>query len=292
MTSSNNSFSGIWGETTPEMVEVADSLSVEHKEKPVNLRRKTQRKAFGIFSVMSTLVFFALLSLGVTAVYSTLTGERDLIKLASDPAYIVLSMVSMHFSWVLGAWVSVKAPTVKRFFVRLKFKFKRIDPLLGLGYAALFFGFASALSWFLTGVMGLDVEGAENTSTFTQFEGLWLIIFAYGFVSIAGPIVEELFFRGFMMQGIVNSLSRIANPRRLRRTVQVVSLLITATVFGFFHIQTDAGDVWWVTVVVTGMLGLFMGAISLIHKRLGPAVFAHIFYNCTAITIAILSTSS
>lgn len=93
------------------------------------------------------------------------------------------------------------------------------------------------------------------------------------------------------MQAVVNSLGRIVNPQKLRKTIQVVALLITATVFGFLHIQTDAGDVWWVTVFITGMLGLFMGTISILHKRVGPAVFAHVLYNLVAISLAIASTT-
>lgn len=289
MTSSKGSFSGIWGETTPEMREVAEELSEENIEKHVRIKRLTFRNAFGVISVFSTMFLFFIISLAVTAIYGFATGETNPLNLAKDPIYIVLSMVSMHASWLLGSWIAVKAPSIKRYFWRIKFRFKKYDILIGLGYAAVFFAISTGLSWFLTDVLGLDITAAENTSIFTQFTGIWLFVFAYLFVSILGPTVEELFFRGFIMQAFVNSISRILNPRKFRWAIQILALIITSSAFGFMHLQMDAGSVWWVTVAITGMLGLFMGGISILHNRLGPAVFAHIFYNCTAITIAILS---
>lgn len=290
MTSSNGTFNGIWGETTPEMKLVANSLAEEKREKPQLISKTVKRKSFGLLSVAATMMFFMLFTLGVTAVYTAITGETKIENLTTQPVYIVLSMVSMHVSWMLGAWVSVKAPNIKRFFKRLKFTFKRYDIFIGVGYAIAFFAFSALISWLLSEVLNLDVASAENTSIFTQFNGIWLIIFAYLFVSIIGPTVEELFFRGYIMQASVNSLSRMFNPRKFSKLIQVIALLLTSAAFGFLHLQTDAGDVWWVTVFVTGMLGLFMGTISIMHKRVGPAVFAHIIYNAIAITTAIIAS--
>ncbi|MEE8046683.1 MAG: CPBP family intramembrane glutamic endopeptidase [Dehalococcoidia bacterium] len=86
-------------------------------------------------------------------------------------------------------------------------------------------------------------------------------------VGILGPIAEEIFFRGFVLPGLVK---RFGVGR---------SLLLSSLVFGLFHIDPGA-------IVPTFALGLALGWVYLKTGSIWPAMFAHGLHNTVAVLIA------
>lgn len=85
---------------------------------------------------------------------------------------------------------------------------------------------------------------------------------------ILGPIGEELFFRGFMLNGLRN------------RFGLKTSVVLSSIVFGSAHIVPGA-------IVATFFLGLALAWIYVRSRSLWPAIFAHCLQN----TIAIVATA-
>jgi membrane protease YdiL (CAAX protease family) len=86
-------------------------------------------------------------------------------------------------------------------------------------------------------------------------------------VGIAGPLAEEIFFRGFVLTGL---LKRFGIGR---------SLLLSSLLFGLFHIDPGA-------IVPTFALGLVLGWVYLKTRSIWPAVFVHALHNTVAVLIA------
>ena len=86
-------------------------------------------------------------------------------------------------------------------------------------------------------------------------------------VAVAGPIAEEIFFRGFVLSGLLKRFG-------VRR-----ALLLSSLVFGLFHIDPGA-------IVPTFALGLVLGWVYLKTGSIWPSIFAHALHNGVAVLIA------
>jgi len=90
-------------------------------------------------------------------------------------------------------------------------------------------------------------------------------------VGIVGPIAEEIFFRGFVLPGLI------------KRFGVTRSLLLSSLLFGIFHFDPGA-------IVPTFILGLALGWVYLKTGALWPAIFAHGLHNSLAIMLAKYAT--
>ena len=86
-------------------------------------------------------------------------------------------------------------------------------------------------------------------------------------VGIIGPAAEEIFFRGYVLPGLIK---RFGVGR---------SLLLSSFIFGLFHIDPGA-------IVPTFALGLALGWVYLKTGSIWPAIFAHGLHNTVAVLVA------
>lgn len=90
---------------------------------------------------------------------------------------------------------------------------------------------------------------------------------------IGAPIVEELFFRGFVQRPAVARLGR------------VVGVVLTSVLFGLTHFQA-------LQLPALVVFGLVLGVLADRTGRLGPSIVTHMAFNATTIvTLVILSSS-
>ncbi|HUF32068.1 MAG TPA: type II CAAX endopeptidase family protein [Acidimicrobiales bacterium] len=89
---------------------------------------------------------------------------------------------------------------------------------------------------------------------------------------VVAPVLEELFYRGLWLR---------AAERRIGR---VGAVLLTSAVFGIVHLQP------YDFVALAGF-GLLLGVLTVRTGRLGPAIWAHVAFNLTAV-INLLALSS
>jgi membrane protease YdiL (CAAX protease family) len=83
-------------------------------------------------------------------------------------------------------------------------------------------------------------------------------------VGIGAPIVEEIFFRGFLQRALVR---RIGEP---------LGVGVAALAFALTHFQ-------WLQLPALFLFGVVLGIVTLRHRRLGPAIVAHMVFNMTAV---------
>lgn len=91
-----------------------------------------------------------------------------------------------------------------------------------------------------------------------------------------GPLMEELFFRGFMY------------PVLARRMGAVWAVLLTALPFGLLHLQ-QYGWAWGAGLVIF-LVGVACGAVRAVTKSVAAAFLVHVGYNGMQMAIALVAT--
>ncbi len=149
----------------------------------------------------------------------------------------------------------------------MRFRVERSDPLIGLPAGLVTQLILVPLLYvpifWIFGHKDLSDQAKELTDR-ASGAGIALLILL---VVIGAPIVEELFFRGFLMGALERTSGRAG------------ALWISALFFGVVHfepLQTPA----------LVLFGLVAGLLVQRYGRLGPSIFAHMGFN--AVTVAIL----
>lgn len=163
--------------------------------------------------------------------------------------------------------------------------YRRPGAVLGSGFrlGPRMLGMA-ALTWvavfFLQVVIGLVVVGVLGPDAAPEAGGLppevaqgppWSLILA---VVVITPVAEELFFRGFLLQGLWRSFgSRVA-------------VVVSALLFGLSHF---GGASLTAVIPVAGgtAIGLVFGAMFVRTRNLGVTVVAHALVNGVAILLTV-----
>lgn len=130
-----------------------------------------------------------------------------------------------------------------------------------IGLSALMF-WVQVLIW-----LNIDLLLPPDTAEKALNEAGGSIVITLILVGLLGPIAEEIFFRGFVLPGLIK---RLGVGR---------ALVISSLVFGLFHIDPGA-------IVPTFALGLALGWVYLKTGSIWPAIFAHGLHNTVAVLIA------
>ena len=120
--------------------------------------------------------------------------------------------------------------------------------------------------WMLE-ILKLDFLLPPNTAKEVlnlAFENIFITIIL---VSMIVPICEEVFFRGFL----INGLERKFNLK--------ISLLISSGIFSIFHIHIGS-------LFPTFILGICLGLFYIKSKSIYPSIFIHSIHNFLAVIIS------
>jgi uncharacterized protein len=91
-----------------------------------------------------------------------------------------------------------------------------------------------------------------------------------------GPLMEELFFRGFLY------------PVIARRMGVVWGIVLSALPFGLLHLQQYG---WaWAAGLIIFLVGMVCGAVRAVSKSVGASFLVHAGYNGTQMVIALVTT--
>lgn len=136
-------------------------------------------------------------------------------------------------------------------------------------------------------VVGITRERPESNLQDFVTPGLgqtgWLIVYAV-VISIIGPIIEEIFFRGLALRSALASLSRSTRPRLATR--QQAAALGTAALFAALHLQ-EVGSLTSLLVLMPALFffGWLVARWTMSSGRLGGAIVAHIGFNAVAAAV-------
>ncbi|MFZ0319661.1 MAG: type II CAAX endopeptidase family protein [Candidatus Sulfotelmatobacter sp.] len=194
-----------------------------------------------------------------------------------------------HLSWVEVAQKPVLALLSE--FVAYGFVALYMILLLEVKYrtrfwAAIRWNWPGVTGWSFLGVgvlmVGLDIVGARflpvpKTTPFDQFfERPMDAYLTAVFAVTLGPLMEELFFRGFLY------------PVLARRMGVFWSVLVTAILFGSIHSPQYGYS--WAAVLIVGMVGVVLTTVRALTKSVASSFLAHVGYNATLMTLAALAT--
>ncbi len=120
----------------------------------------------------------------------------------------------------------------------------------------------TAISLFFSKIMGI-----ENQNPYVEMPEIKFKWFSLLAVFLA-PIVEEIFFRGFMQPAII------------KRAGTFTGIAVTALIFGLSHVQyiNYSAAIFSVTAI-----GLVLGITRHLTGSVMPGIFAHFFNNLLAI---------
>lgn len=305
--------------------------TVWSKKAPVNPHKLFPKKKarWGIIEVVNSLVILIVLQVAfaVYLMFDAVTenlnaGIEDeqviiesILEKATTPTAIIVSSILMYFSWIFMMWYATRFRGYRSFAKDFWLKMKPKDILLGVGVGAVLFGAVQGASYLLT-AMGADLTGSDNTQVFQGHGPVWGAVLLIGLVGIVGPTMEELFFRGFLMQGLIRHFRRgnISGPRgTVSHAVQswnaslfngylkfrnwgykhkyTISVVLSSLIFGMMHFSGFQDGNYFgpiLIVLITGTLGSAFAILTLKTRRLAPAIFAHITYNSIVATIVLL----
>lgn len=224
---------------------------------------------------------------------------------------LVLIMVSMYIIWVGFMFYSTHFRGEKSFAKDfwLKFSWKR-DIIFGIILALALRGAEIGILSFLEGI-GVDLTGSGNTANIVDQTGIWYFVIAILLASIIGPLCEELFFRGFLLQAFLRNFTRgnftepttLVGKTALSNTPIVynaykalrhltykwryaLSVILTGVIFGLMHWPGTTDFAGWLPVIETGIIGIILGYIVVKTKRLGLAIVAHMAFNLSGVILA------
>lgn len=117
---------------------------------------------------------------------------------------------------------------------------------------------------------GFNETARQNPYSYMPEDKIRAIIFLAIFIA---PIVEEIFFRGFMQPALIRTLGPFSG------------ILLTAMIFGISHTQYFGN---YVAIVSVTTIGLILGVTKYYTGSVMPGIFAHLFNNLLA-AISLLS---
>lgn len=191
-----------------------------------------------------------------------LTGLLLLLMIMARPILLIFGILHADFGFMfyymvifgVALWVGYKwrkKHTGEKSFP-LNFRHIIYLPVVAIAAVALQTGFISPLVGLIAVPEPLIPFLLEDTFQLTFFSFLTVVLLA--------PLLEEVFFRGIIQEGL------------MQRRGPVVAILLTSLLFGFIHLNP-----WQ---FVTGfLLGLFVGWLYYLTRDLLLAIGFHLFNN-------------
>jgi uncharacterized protein len=195
--------------------------------------------------------------------------------------YVVATLLGLWVGFIGAPWLASRTQGTRHFLRDLGVRFRVIDLAgiaIGIGgqicVAIMYAPFQHEIH---------DFNGPSQRLTGGSHGGGFAII-AIATVVFA-PAMEELFFRGLLLKGLVRVLTPLGAGRGAARVAGVVvAVIVDGLLFGLAH-----GEL--VQLAGLAFFGMVLAAVSYRTGRLGMNMVAHATFNLVAI-IAILSSGN
>jgi membrane protease YdiL (CAAX protease family) len=188
------------------------------------------------------------------------------LDLAQKPMSVLLAQLLSYVVVALYMILLIEGKYRTRFWQAIRWNWPGIAGVSMLGIGVLMLGL-DLLAKFLP---------MPKTTPFDQFfarpSDAYLTV---AFAVTLGPLMEELFFRGFLY------------PVTARRMGIVWGILFTALPFGLMHYLQYRS---WGAVLIVALVGVVLTTIRAMTKSVASSFLAHVGYNGTLMVLAALQT--
>lgn len=262
------------------------------------------------FAVLSVFLSIETAQLAASGMNIEQIEEEALKSIQSLGPMLLVTQLSMYVGWLVAMlYVTFRKGLhsfAKDFWLRFKWK---TDIFLGITIAV-GLRLAELLLFTILGLLGISVEGADNSSQW-QGDTLWAYFFMFVIVSFVGPFFEELFFRGLLLQGLLKTFRRRSFVPRtwfgdkvqrtypplwygfsrykefLYRHKYSLAIIVSSVAFGFMHFQGFESFGQWLVIIETGTVGAVLAYMTIKTKRLGLAIVTHIVFNFSGMFVSL-----
>lgn len=192
--------------------------------------------------------------------------HRSWIEVAQKPVLALLAELLAYIAVALYMFLLVEGKYHTRFWQAIRWNWPGVAGLSIFGVGVLMLGF-DALGRFLP---------MPKTTPFDQFfERPMDAYLTVAFAVTLGPLMEELFFRGFLY------------PVIARRMGAVWGIILTALPFGLMHYAQYRS---WSAVLIIIMVGVVLTTVRAVTKSVASSFLAHVGYNGTLMVLAAVAT--
>jgi membrane protease YdiL (CAAX protease family) len=203
------------------------------------------------------LTFFIVPLLIVTGAHTFVYPHESWVEVARKP---VLALLSEFLAYIAVALYMILLVTRKyrmRFWQAIRWNWPGPVGVSMLGVGVLMLGFD---------YLGARFLPLPKTTPFDQFftrpSDAYLLA---AFAVTLGPLMEELFFRGFLY------------PVLARRTGMGWGILLTGILFGLIHSPQYGYS--WAAVLIVCVVGVVLTAVRAVTKSVAASFLAHVGYN-------------
>lgn len=127
---------------------------------------------------------------------------------------------------------------------------------------------AQLVALFVAGILAkFNLQSATADLTIHE-NSAWSVIIMYLYACLLGPLLEELLYRGVILQG-------------LRKYNERFAIVISALIFGLMHQNYQQ-------FILAFALGLVLAAVTLKYESIVPAVVTHIIVNTTGVLTTLM----
>jgi membrane protease YdiL (CAAX protease family) len=227
-------------------------------------------------------------------VLSIATGSVIALAASADPdaAGFVVGLVGYALVVLVIVFASFRKG--QRSLVRdFRLAFRPIDLVIGL---AVGIGMRIVSTLVVLLAVWLSGETPSTGNLRLSDSPVWLVLNGVLITVIIAPFVEELLFRGLVLQSIRNIVLRWrlreqpAEAAQQRRAVWV-SVLVSSLVFGALHLVQVTDATLGVAIGFTTVaLGVVNALVVYRTNRLGAAIVAHVVFNGSAVLLGLLGS--
>jgi membrane protease YdiL (CAAX protease family) len=189
---------------------------------------------------------------------------------------LALAQIGLWTGFLGACWLASKRYGTGHIRRDLRLTFERKDVLRGFlaGLVSRILVIVIALVLYVINHKLTGGHSAINDQLRSKSVGLVVVA---SVIALAAPLIEELFFRGLLMQ----SLQTRWGPR--------VAVGAQAIAFGLCHLSPDLGWGNVAEMLAITSAGLVLGWLAMHYRRLGPGVWAHGWFNLGS-TILLLAS--
>ncbi|MGA7909550.1 MAG: type II CAAX endopeptidase family protein [Candidatus Sulfotelmatobacter sp.] len=217
---------------------------------------------------MTLLTLLVVQLLIVIAAQQVAYPRENFAEVAQKPVLALLSELLTYFAVAIGMVMLVEGRYHVRFWEAIRWNWpgRSVGRLLFLGVALLFA--LNLLERFLP---------TPKSTPFEQFFARPLDAYLTSMFAVTlGPLMEELFFRGFLY------------PVLERWTGVPLAIFFTALPFGLMHLP-QYGYAWGAALIIF-LVGVVLTAVRAATKSVAASFLVHVGYNGTLMIMAALAT--